>query len=149
MGIEVLVGVALAAASAVTGLATANAQADAAKEAAEARKESQEIQTATGQIENRENRRQAVRDERIRRAKILQGAETSGVGSSSGAIGAASGLNTSLGNAVAFQRTGERAAQGIGQANQRAIDADTRGQIAGARGAFFQSIIGGFGSIFE
>lgn len=148
MGIEVLVGVALAAASAVSGFVTASAQAGAAKKAAAARKEATEVQTAQQRIQDRESRRQAIREERIRKAQILQQSETGGVTDSSGALGATGALGTNLGRAVGFQRSQERAAIGIGQANQRAIGADLKGQLAGARGALFQNVITGFGSLF-
>lgn len=149
MGIETIIGVALAAASAVTGFVTASAQSKAAKSAAAAQKEATEVQTASQRISDRESRRQAIREERIRRAQIIQSAESSGVASSSGELGARSSLSTSLGQATAQQRSQEQGAIGIGRANQRLVDARLQGQLAGARGAAFQSIIGGFGNLFS
>lgn len=148
MGLETIIGVALAAASAVGGFVTASATSKAAKQGAAAQKEANEVQTATQRIQDRESRRQAIREERIRRAQILQSSEAGGVSGSSGELGAVGALNTSLGRAVGFQRSQERGAIGIGQANQRAVDASLRSQLAQARGNFFQGVLGGFANIF-
>lgn len=147
MGIEVLIGVALAAASVAGGFVQASAQSKAAKEAAAAQREANDIQSAAQTVENRQNRRQAIREERIRRARIIQQSETTGVSGSSGQIGATGSLNTNTGNAIGFQSTQERAAYGIGQANQRAVDARTRGQVAGIWGQAFQGAVSGLGGL--
>jgi hypothetical protein len=148
MGIEVAIGVALAAASAVGGVMQASAQASAAKKSARAQREAIDIETASQQISDRESRRQAIREERVRRAQVLQASETSGVTNSSGSLGATSSLGTSLGSAVGFQSGQTKAAMGIGAANQRLVDARLSGELAGARGNAFQSIVGGFANIF-
>lgn len=159
----IIAGVVAAAASAAGGMMQASAakkaakqQAAAAREAAAERKEASAVQTATQRLQDRENRRQAIREERVKRARLLQSSENTGVGGSSGALGAAGALNTSLGQAVAFGRGQESGAMGIGAANQRAIDADTRGRMAQARGqarvaqiGAFTGAISSFASIFR
>ena len=91
----------------------------------EAQKESQEIQGANQQIKNRAARREQIKRARIMRAQQAQASRTTGVSDSSGELGAASALQSSLGGSFGMQRTEERAAVGIGNQNKTIANAQT------------------------
>lgn len=80
-----------------------SAQKDAARErqsAAESNKKIQEEQRADNAAKAASERRNQIREERVRRAKILQGAENSGAAYSSGEAGALGGMATQLGSNI-------------------------------------------------
>tara|TARA_Y100001973_G_scaffold106665_1_gene186296 strand:+ start:17081 stop:17608 length:528 start_codon:yes stop_codon:yes gene_type:complete len=146
MGIGV--GTIIAAASLATTAAAGYMQYQAASDAADAREEAGKISGAQQQIQQRRGTRQAIREERIRRARIMQAAESTGVGGSSGQFGSTAALSTLTGTNVANQRGQAAAARGIGAANQRAADAQSTGQMWGAIGQVSGSVFsaaGGFG----
>lgn len=114
------------------------------EEANRQRKEASDISLAQSENVERARRRQRIREERVRRAQIIQGASNAGVGESSGQIGSISVLGTNTGTAIAQSFAGRRARSGIAAANQRAVDLDTSAQNAITRGALFASAIGAF-----
>jgi hypothetical protein len=116
MGLETILLLSVTAASAV-------GQRVAARKAARASRTANNIQTATGQRENLLARRKAAREERIRRARLLQSSENQGVAGSSGSLGALSSLSTNAGAAIAAQSGNAVAAAGISAALQRKADA--------------------------
>lgn len=126
-------------------------QYQAASDAADAREEAQDISGAQQQIQQRRGTRQAIREERIRRARIMQASENTGVGGSSGQFGSTAALSTLTGSNVAAQRGQSRAAAGITAANQRGADAQQAGQMWGqigqVSGAAFGAA-GGFQSLW-
>ena len=75
---------------------------DASEEAAKQQKKILAEQQAQEAAKAAQERRRLVREERVRRAKILQGAENAGVAQSSGPLGATSALSTNLGSALGF-----------------------------------------------
>lgn len=124
-------------------------QYEAAKDSAKAREEGQDIQAAQGTIEQRRGTRQAIREERIRRARIMQASENTGVSGSSSQFGSIAALSTLTGSNVAAGRGRTAAARGIGRTNQTALDAQTQGQLWGAVGQVSSSVFnasGGFGN---
>ena len=125
MGIET--GLILSAAVATAGVIAQTVQASRARKA---QREAQAISGASEEIKNRAARRRAAREARIRRARIIQSAETSGGEGSSGLVGSLSALGSNFASAVANQKSGELASQGISRASQSAADARSRsGQI--------------------
>lgn len=103
MGLELII----AAASAVTGVVSlvqgAEARSDARRDAKRAADEEKKIQAETkAQQAQRaaEERRAQIREERVRRARILAGAESSGASGSSGEFGALGALATNLGSNI-------------------------------------------------
>lgn len=102
-------------------------------------------------------RRQQVREARIRRAQILQSAENTGTAASSGEVGALSSLstqlNTNLGtNASSLNRAGrisnmsQRAADAGSQANQHMMNAGVYQGLSNLGGSIFQAS-GGWGTL--
>lgn len=124
MGIEALLSLSITAAS---GLA----QRSAARRAARARRTSNEIQTATGEIGNVIARRRSARQERIRRARLINSSRASGTAVSSGAFGALSAISSNFGAARSLQSVQELAARGLSAASQREASANERIQTIG------------------
>lgn len=96
---------AVAGAAAVSTIASVSAQKDAkgrARDAAasEDRARAEQKALAAGKAMNEQ--RQQIREERVRRARILQSAENTGVSESSGEAGAVGSLSTNLGTNLGF-----------------------------------------------
>ena len=107
----------------------------ASKQAAREQKNANKIQTAAQKNADAAARRQKIREERVRRAQILQQAENTGVSGSSGAIGAVGVLSNNLGQINANVNASADAAGAISDSNQRAADysskANTWNAVAG------------------
>lgn len=148
MGIETAAYAAYAAyaAAAVAAVGTvANMQQQ--KKAGKAQEEAQDISTAQQKSVDLANRRQQLREERIRRAQIEQASSNQGVGGSSGEAGAVSALGSQVGANIASINQGQKAAEGISGAMSRAAGATQRAQVAqgvaSLSGTIF-SAVGGF-----
>jgi len=107
--------------NAVSTIASMGADAQRASAEREARK----IGSANEQLRNRDARRKAIREERVRRQQIAQASVNTGVSGSSGEIGSAAALASSVGRNIAFQQQETLAAQGISKQNQKAANAKT------------------------
>lgn len=116
----------------------------AAAQAAAARRESKEISLASQRLKQKESRRKAIRERRIRAAKIEQSAALTGVAGSSGELGAKAALTSNLGGQLASNRRGVLTSEGITKQEQLASDADARG----AQAAAFGQVVSSFGSLF-
>ncbi len=145
MGIELVFG---ALSLAVGLVSTASSQA-AAKKSMAAQKEANNIQLAQSENNAREDRRQLLREERIRRARIMQGSFNSGAAGSSGEIGAMGAITTNVDSAVSNSGANSKANAGINIFNQKAATFDQQARESLAWGEVFQSGIGTFGNIFE
>lgn len=147
MGLEIGLGIASLALGVISGVNQMNAAAQTTKatnkavakekEAVAAQKEANSIQLAQTRISALEDRRQRIREERVRRAQILTASENSGTSGSSGESGAISALGTNLGVLVGFQRGNSAANAGINKKQQEALDLKTESSaiIARARAA--------------
>ena len=135
MGLVALLSLAV---SAATGIA----QAVQSRKAAKARRESQAVQTAGENIQDKLSKRRAAKEERIRRARLVQASTTGGTSGSSGEIGATSALGANFASAQASQSAQRGVAQGISAANQKEADAVGRSNTFGAIGNLAQQ---GFG----
>lgn len=94
-------------------------------------------------------RRQQVREERIRRARVLSAAENTGTEGSSGALGAVGGFATQLGANIGTN-LGQLFGTGrINQYSQSAADFGTAAQQAQSRQAGAQNLMGLSMSIFS
>lgn len=102
------------------------AQISSQRKAAKAQREARAISTASQDISDRLSRRKLAREERIRRARLLAGAEANGGIGSSSFLGAQSALSANTDSAIAEQSGQSIAAKGISAANQRAADAETK-----------------------
>jgi cell division protein FtsL len=118
---------------AVAALATAGAAAysgyqsrkdmkEANQNAAAEQRKAQGEQRALKFQEQAQERRNQIREERVRRAKILQASENTGVGDSSGAYGAVDGLSTQLNNNLGINAGRAVAGDRIGGYMQNAAD---------------------------
>jgi hypothetical protein len=140
---EIVIGAISAAVSLVTGIMSYNAAQDANK----ARKEANDISSAQSKNESVDSRRKAVREERVRRAMIMQGSVNSGVGTSgSGPQGAMGALGTNLGSVNSTASGQTTAIQGINRKNQDAANYDFESSAWGAFGNIFSNAIGAFSS---
>ncbi len=143
----------VAAAVAVIGLLSANAsqnkQASMASDAAAHQREAQNEQRSAIASQQASDRRAQVREERVRRAKIMQGAENSGTAGSSGEIGALGSISTQFFSNIGTSLGGQRVASNISSQQQTAADMNFNAQIAGQQGARTQQGVQLAGNIFE
>ncbi len=126
--------------AAIVGFVGAFKQARAMKKAAAAQREQNNIQRAGDLYNNMIARRRAIRDARVRRAQILQGAEGAGVSGSSGELGAMSATQSNIGNEIAVQGSQVLAADGMSRAAQREADAISTAKRWGAIVDAFDSL---------
>lgn len=152
----------VAAAAAVGGLATSVIGQAQARRSAEANRRAQEgaqsEQRAANAQAAAEDRRRQVREERVRRARIIQSSVNTGTTSSSGEAGALGALSTGLSQGLGASVGGEARAGRIGGFLQDAASASAgiqRGQQRTALGNQIYGIgstifgaAGGFGTMF-
>ena len=121
MGLEIVAAVA-----AVVGtVASISSQMDAkasAKKSAEEQRKSQSEQRAVAARQAAEEKRKQVREERVRRAKILQSSENTGTDGSSGETGALGSLATQLSSNIGSNIGAARSGSLISGFNQNAAD---------------------------
>lgn len=110
------------------------------KAAAKDQEEAAETARAEEMARQNETRRQQVREERIRRATILQQSANTGVAASSGEIGAVSALGTQTAVNQASLSRQQGTAEGITELNQSAAQHELKGQEAAAIGSIAGSI---------
>lgn len=122
-------------------------QSQAAKSAAKDRKEAGRVAQAEQAAQANQSRRAQVREERVRRATVLQSAQNTGVSQSSGEIGATSALGSLIGGNLAAGSRQARSASGIGSLSQSAANADQSGAQWGAIGNFAGSVFGAASSM--
>jgi hypothetical protein len=134
------VGAAIAAV--VVAAAASYQQSRQAKAAAKERKEAAAISQAEQAAQQNNNRRAQVREERVRRAQILQNSQNTGVSQSSGELGSTSALGTLISGNLASMQRQQNSASGIGVAQQSAAEADLRGAQWGAIGGVATSVFG-------
>lgn len=126
----------VAAAALAVAAGSAYTQAQEAKSAASDRKKAGKIQQAENQASSNESRRQQIREERVRRASILQSSQNTGVSASSGQLGSISALGSQVGGNVSNISRQETSAGAITNLNQSAANADFRGNQAAQIGSF-------------
>lgn len=147
MGVETIAIAALAVSSASTVYSIAEQ-----RKAGKVQQEGLDIATAQRKSVDLANKRQQLREERIRRAQIEQASANQGVGGSSGEAGAVSALGAQVGANVASINQGQMAAEGISGAMSRAAGAGQRAQIAQGVASLSGTVFsgaGGFNSIFS
>jgi hypothetical protein len=109
-------------------------------------KEAADIASAAEKTKMISEQRRAIREARVRNAKIMQAAENSGVDGSSGALGASGAINTNLSTVFADSRARNTAVEGINQHNQNASDylasADSTIMKGNANAAQWQAFAG-------
>lgn len=98
------------------------------RKAARAQEEANRVQTAQQQVQDIAKRRQTIREERVRRAQILNLAQQQGVAGSSGAVGAVGSLSTSVASQGAAIRAQQNTANAVSALNIEASKALVRSQ---------------------
>lgn len=142
MGLEV--------AALVVGAFSAYNQYEAAKDAQEGREDAareqqkaQAEQKAMNAQQQAAAKRQAIREERVKRARVLQASENTGTNFSSGEAGATGGLSTQLGSNLGFSQGQFNAASRISDYGQNAA-----GFLSSAENKMTQANMwGGVGSL--
>lgn len=146
-----------AVAAVIGGLYSASEQQEAKKEARSAQKKSLEEQKKARLEEKAANaaraaqeRRQQIREERVKRARLIQASVNTGVADSSGALGAQGSLNTQLASNLGFnaglQANADRASTYLQNAANYGADAQSAankaevwGQMRGLSMSIFQN----------
>lgn len=113
-----------------------------AKAAAKDRKEAGAVSSAESSAQRSQNRRQQVRDERVRRAQILQGSQNTGVSQSSGETGATSALGTLISSNVSTISRQENSSNAISSWSQSAADHDLSSQQWSGIGSIAGTVFG-------
>lgn len=131
MGIETAAIIVAAIGAAATVYGTTQSQ-RASKKAANSQKEASDIAAAQQKQQMMDERRNQIRQQRIRTAQIEQGASNVGASMSSGELGSLSALSTNVSNNLARLSGSNLAAQGIASANQSTLNAQQDIQTAGA-----------------
>lgn len=138
MGVEV----AIAAVGLAVGVASAYEQSRQASAAAKDRKRAGQVSQAEQAAQQTANRRQQIREERVRRAQIVQSSVNTGVSGSSGELGSQSALGSLISGNVAATSRQVNSSAAIGNLQQNAADADLKGATWGAIGSIGSSIFG-------
>lgn len=151
----------LAIASAVTAVVGTAASIQAQKRAAgNARDAAAKADLAAGEQkaalaqQAADERRQQIREERVKRARVLQASENTGASDSSGEIGALGGLSTNLSTNIGVNAGGVARGARLGQINQGIANdnfamqsnlgaAKNAAALTGMAGSIFQGV-GGF-----
>lgn len=103
-------------------------------------------QAAQGAAEAAQARRQQVREERIKRAQILQAAANTGTAGSTGMLGAVGGMQTQLGSNMGLSQGNVDRGQRIGVYNQNAANFMGESQTHANRAGMYGSMASfGFG----
>lgn len=112
--------------------------------AAKAQKKIQNEEKARNTAQQMAERRQQVREERIKRARVMQASENTGTAGSSGELGAVSSIGTQLGANLGFNQSMIESGNRISGYTQQAADAQGKASMFNAVG----SMAGNVGSIF-
>lgn len=140
---------ATAAVSAYSGYRSRQDMKEASNNAAEENRKAKAEQTALKFQEQAQERRNQIREERVRRAKILQASENTGVGDSSGAYGAVDSLSTQLNNNLGVNNGRAAAGSRISGYLQNAADFNTAAQNASFSAQNADSLFSLSASIFS
>lgn len=113
------------------------------REASEARglqREANNARTAQNAADAAKERRQQIREERVRRARVIQASINTGVADSSGELGAVGALSTNLNSNIGSNLGKMQTAENISIFNQGAADAQGNIQEIGNQMQLTQSI---------
>lgn len=141
MGIEIgtlaLIGLATSAVGTVASLHSQSQANKASRNAAEEQRKAGAWNAAQNSAQAAAERRQQVREERVKRAQILNSAANTGTSASSGEAGAVGGMATQLGSNIGFNQSMINSGQMIGSFNQSAADFDTQADRGRQRSSQF------------
>lgn len=117
--------------AAVTAIASLGYSVHSGERSASKQREAGRVGTASQKISDRQALRQRQRETRIRQSQMMQSASNSGIGTSSGAIGAVGSLDTQYAALRASQTGQQFAAESMSQLNNSAAQSQFKSQIAG------------------
>lgn len=120
----------------------------ASERAAEQQKEARSVQEASNAQQAAIESRQQIREERVRRSRIMQSAQNTGTAYSSGEFGAIGSLATGLNSNIGANRGALMRGQQISAFQQNAADFNLTAQNAGIDAANAQSLFSLSTSIF-
>ena len=133
----------------VAGVVATNVQARKSfrlqQQAADEQQKANAQQSAQQAQQAAQERRQQIREERVRRAQIMNQAELTGTGGSSGEIGAMGGMATQLGSNMGINQASQIRGQTISGFLQAGANFQTQAQRAQNVGQMWGQI-GGLGS---
>ncbi len=113
-----------------------------AKKAAAARREGAAVQSASQKNKDRLARRRTAKEIRLKRARLAQSSENTGVSGSSGELGATSALTASAGTSIANQNASILASDGISRQNAAAASAQSKANRFNGLANLFNTGIG-------
>lgn len=120
----------------------------ASERAASEQKQARSVQEAANAQQAAMENRQQIREERVRRARIMQSAQNTGTSMSSGEFGSIGSLSTSLSSNIGTNRGALQRGQQISAFQQKAADFNLDAQNAGIDAANAQSLFSLSTSIF-
>lgn len=126
--VSTIVAAATAAVTAATAYQQQRVQKKAASDAKEEERKAKRTAAAEQSAQQAEKTRAQIREERVRRAQIMQSSENTGVTASSGAIGSSGALSTQTGANLASMTRQANSANAITTFNQNAAYALAEGQ---------------------
>lgn len=135
-------------ASYIEGKEAREEAATASRNAAAEQRKAQEVQKASQAQQAAMERRQQIREERVRRARILQSAQNTGTAGSSSEFGAVGGLGTNLAANIGANIGALQRGQQISELSQKAADFTTESNIAQIEAQNSQSLFSLSTSIF-
>lgn len=141
--------VAVGAASYVEGQSARKEQAAATSAQAKVQGQIQSEQKAANTAASANERRQQLRETRVRRARIMQASQNTGAGGSSGEFGAISGLGTNLSANIGANLGNIQAAGRVSDLGQAAADFGTQANLASLDGQNASSMFQLSTSIFS
>lgn len=149
MGIEIGTALLLStAASTAATIYSGEMQKEAASRSAAAQNRARNEQMAANAAEAARERRQQIREERVKQARIMQASTNTGVAESSGEFGAIGSIATQVNSNIGFNLGAIQRAESISIFNQQAADANLAGQKAAIIGNQAQAGLKLAGSIF-
>lgn len=120
-----------------------------ADKAADAARHSQEEQRSVVASQQASDRRAQVREERVRRARIMQGSENSGTAGSSSEAGAVGSIATQFFGNIGTSLGGQRVASNISSFQQTAADFRTQSNVAQQQAVMGGQAVQVAGNIFS
>lgn len=146
MGIEValVVGAVAAVAGVGASLVAGNQQRAAARHAQDLQNQASAVQRAQQAQEQANQAREQYRQDRVRRARIMQSAENSGAEYGSGEIGAAGSLQTqyanNTGNMIGTYNRTQQVGNLVSEANESIFQGQQRAGFTSNIGSIFQGV---------
>ena len=135
--------------STVLGVGGGIAAAGAANNAANAEKRANQISANQSAINSQEDIRQQIREQRIRRAQIINAAANTGTTASSGEIGALGALGTNTAGIIGSANGTSAANSGINSNTQEAADYNSQAKFIGGITDSLTNGIKSFSSVFD